>query len=61
MSKIMREVMTLQQHGLLIPESHEDCREPDFKDYADECMADPEFKREMDKLTLAIIKDIGGE
>jgi hypothetical protein len=61
MSKIMREVMTLQQHGLLIPESHEDCREPDFKDYADECMADPEFQKEMDKLTLAIIKDIGGE
>ena len=56
----MREVMTLQQHGLLIPESHEDCREPDFKDYADECMADPEFQKEMDKLTLAIIKDIGG-
>jgi hypothetical protein len=46
---------------LLIPESHEDCREPDFKDYADECMADPEFQKEMDKLTLAIIKDIGGE
>jgi hypothetical protein len=45
---------------LLIPESHEDCREPDFKDYADECMADPEFQKEMDKLTLAIIKDIGG-
>jgi hypothetical protein len=60
MSKIGNFVMELQEQGALLPESHEDCRQPDFKDYADECMADPEFQKEMDKLTLAIIKDIGG-
>jgi len=38
--------------------------EPDYSDYANyvkSCMADPEFAKEMDKLTNAIRKDISGE
>ena len=60
MSKIMREVMFLQEQGVLVPETHNDL-EPDISKYQHEMMQDPEYVKEMDKLTQAMIKDIGGE
>ena len=58
MSKIMREVMFLQEQGVLVPEIHNDL-EPDVSKYQHEMMQDPEYVKEMDKLTQAMIKDIG--
>lgn len=63
MSKIMREIMFLQDQGVLVPETHND-QEPDLSDITDyqlAMMKDWDYKAEMDKLTILMIKDIGGE
>ena len=60
MSKIMNLVMDLQEQGVLVPEIHND-QEPDITDYQLAMMKDWDYKAEMDKLTILMIKDIGGE
>ena len=60
MSKIMREIMFLQDQGILVPETHND-PEPDINNYQLAMMKDWDYKAEMDKLTILMIKDIGGE
>jgi len=63
MSKIMNLVMDLQDYGILVPEIHND-QEPDLSDITDyqlAMMKDWDYKAEMDKLTILMIKDIGGE
>ena len=50
--------MFLQEQGVLVPEIHNDL-EPDISKYQHEMMQDPEYVKEMDKLTQAMIKDIG--
>jgi hypothetical protein len=60
MSRIGDVVIELQSQGVLIPETHGD-EEPDISKYQHVMMQNTEYVKEMDKLTLAIIKDIGGE
>ena len=59
MSRVMNLVMDLQSYGILLPETHGD-EEPDISKYQHEMMQDAEYVKEMDKLTQAMIKDIGG-
>ena len=60
MSRVMNLVLELQSYGILLPEAHGD-EEPDISQYQREMIQDPEYIKEMDRLTQAMIKDIGGK